>query len=78
MKRTNLLLDEALLEETTRLTGEKSLSRAVSLALEEFVRRHRARQILSLAGSGLWEGDLAEMRGDQPSRVSHRSPRDPG
>ena len=32
------------------------------------VRRARASRILDLAGSGLWQGDLAEMREDRPSR----------
>jgi len=68
MKRTNLVLREDLLEEATRLSGEKTYSRAVERALEEFVRRARARRILELRGSGLWEGDLGEMRGD-PRRV---------
>ena len=36
----------------------------VNRALEAFVRRARARRILELRGCGLWEGDLAEMRGD--------------
>jgi Arc/MetJ family transcription regulator len=67
MKRTNLVLDERLLELATKLAGEKTYSAVVQRALEEFVRRIQARQILSLAGSGLWEGDLAEMRGDAPS-----------
>jgi Arc/MetJ family transcription regulator len=64
MKRTNLVLDEELLELATRLSGEKTYSRAVGRALEEFVRRAQARQILDLAGSGLWEGSLERMRGD--------------
>jgi Arc/MetJ family transcription regulator len=70
MKRTNLVLREELLEEATRLSGEKTYSRAVERALEEFVRRAKARQILDLRGSGLWEGNLAAMRGDrgEPSR----------
>jgi len=68
MKRTNLVLDEALLEEATRLSGQKTYSAAVSLALTEFVRRSRARQILQLRGSGVWEGDLAVMRGERTSR----------
>jgi hypothetical protein len=62
MKRTNLVLDERLLEEATRLSGERTYSRTVERALEEFVRRARARRILDLAGSGLWEGDLSAMR----------------
>ncbi len=69
MKRTNLVLDERLLEEATRLSGEKTYSRAVARAMEDFVRRARARRILELAGSGLWEGDLASMRGDAGRRA---------
>ena len=65
MKRTNLVLDERLLAEATRLSGEKTYSGAVMRALEDFVRRVKARQILELRGSGLWEGDLREMRGDR-------------
>ena len=64
MKRTNLVLDAQLLEEATRLSGEKTFSRTVERALEEFVRRIKARQILSLQGSGLWDGDLGVMRRD--------------
>ena len=64
MKRTNLVLNEQILEEATRLSGEKTYSAAVMRALEDFVRRARARQILELRGLGLWEGDLREMRGD--------------
>ena len=74
MKRTNLVLDERLLEEAVRLSGERTYSKAVERALEEFVRRVRAGRILTLAGSGLWEGDLAEMRGDRgPGRGRGRS-----
>jgi len=65
MKRTNLVLEEVVLEEATRLSGEKTYSAAVMRALEDFVRRAKARQILELRGSGLWEGDLREMRGDR-------------
>jgi Arc/MetJ family transcription regulator len=66
MKRTNLVLDEQLLKEATRLAGAKTYSGTVNLALQDFVRRARARRILELAGAGLWEGDLAEMRADAP------------
>ena len=65
MKRTNLVLNEDILEEATRLSGEKTYSATVMRALEDFVRRAKARQILDLRGSGLWEGDLAEMRRDR-------------
>lgn len=68
MKRTNLVLDEHILEEARRLAGVKTWSRAVDIALRDFVRRARSRRILELTGSGLWEGDLSEMREDRPER----------
>jgi Arc/MetJ family transcription regulator len=68
MKRTNLVLDEKLLEEATRLSAQRTYSATVDFALAELVRRARAGQILGLAGSGLWEGDLTAMRRDAPAR----------
>ena len=65
MKRTNLVLNEQLLGEASRLSGERTYSRTVERALTDFVRRAKARQILDLAGSGLWEGDLSVMREDR-------------
>jgi len=72
MKRTNVVLREDLLEEATRLAGERTYSRTIERALEDFVRRAKARQILSLAGSGLWEGDLPAMRSDPPAKVASK------
>lgn len=68
MKRTNLVLPEQLLDEARRLSGERTYSRTVERALEEYVRRIKARQILELRGSGLWRGELGAMRGDEPRR----------
>ena len=59
------MLDEQLLEEAVKVSGERTYSAAVERALEAFVRRAKARQILSLAGSGLWQGDLAVVREDR-------------
>lgn len=64
MKRTNLVLNEHTLKEALRLSGERTYSATVNRALDEFVRRIRAGRILELAGSGLWEGELTEMRKD--------------
>lgn len=72
MKRTNLVLDEDLLQEAVTLSGEKTYSRAVEVALTDFVRRAKARRILGLRGSGLWEGDLSEMRRDRSGRRARR------
>ncbi len=64
MKRTNVVIDEDLLEEAVRVSGERTYSRTIERALQELVRRAKARAIDQLAGSGLWQGDLGEMRGD--------------
>jgi hypothetical protein len=67
MKRTNVVLDEDLLEEAVRVSGERTYARTIERALREMVRRAEARGIDQLAGSGLWVGSLSEMRGDRPS-----------
>ena len=68
MKRTTLVLNEQILEEAQKLSGERTYSRTVQIALEDFVRRAKARRILSLKGVGSWKGDLSEMREDHGSR----------
>jgi Arc/MetJ family transcription regulator len=73
MKRTNLVLDAELLEEATRLSGAKTYSAAVNQALEDFVRRARARRILELRGSGSWEGNLGAMRRDAGTGTKKRA-----
>ena len=68
MKRTTVRIDEALLAEAVRLSGSKTGSEAVNRALADWVRRTKARRILSFGGSGLWRGSLREMRGDPATR----------
>jgi Arc/MetJ family transcription regulator len=68
MKRTNLVLDENLLDEATRVLGVKTYSAAVNLALAETLRVKKVLEIPSFFGKGLWEGDLAAMREDQPRK----------
>jgi Arc/MetJ family transcription regulator len=69
MKRTNVVIDEHLLDEAVRVSGERTYARTIERALDEMVRRAKARDIDRLAGSGLWVGDLAAMRGDAPPVV---------
>ena len=67
MKRTNVVLDEHLLEEAVKVSGERTYARTIERALREMVRRAQAvHGIEQLAGSGLWTGNLSEMRGDRP------------
>jgi Arc/MetJ family transcription regulator len=79
MKRTNLVLDENLLEEALRVSGERTYSAAVGRALDAYVKRARASRIFELGGSGAWEGNLSDMRGDEDlsSKPRGRNRRDP-
>lgn len=67
MKRTNVVVDEVLLEEAVRVSGERTYSRTIERALQEMVHRAQARGIYELAGSGAWTGDLSDMRRDRPT-----------
>ena len=44
MKRTNVILDEKLLQEAIELTGEKTYSAAINRALSEMVRKLKVRR----------------------------------
>jgi Arc/MetJ family transcription regulator len=65
MKRTNLVLDEDLLNKASRLLGEKTYSATVNKALEEAIKVTSLRNLLNFQGSDIWEGDLKEMREDK-------------
>ncbi len=69
MKRTNLVLDEKLLEEATRVLGLKTYSATVNKALEEIVRIRKVQRIPEFFGKLKWHGHLSEMQEDQPRRV---------
>ena len=66
MKRTNLVLDENLLEEATRALGAKTYSAAVNIALAEALRVKKVLALPGFFGTNLWEGNLSEMREDKP------------
>ena len=55
MARTTIILNDELLEQAKRITGEVKTSRVVNKALEEMVRRERVKDIIALKGSGIIE-----------------------
>jgi len=60
--RTNIDIDDALLKEAMKVTGQKTKKATVEEALRLIVKRAGQRQALEeLRGMG-WEGDLDEMR----------------
>jgi Arc/MetJ family transcription regulator len=68
MKRTNLVLDERLLDEATRVLASRTYSATVNTALAELIRVRKVQSIPSFLQSGIWQGNLAEMRRDRPTR----------
>lgn len=68
MKRTNLVLDEALLKEATREMGLKTYSATVNAILKEFVREKNVEKLADFVGKVKWIGDLSEMREDRPRK----------
>jgi Arc/MetJ family transcription regulator len=73
MRRTNLVLDDQLLEQATRVLGAKTYSAAVNTALEEVIRLKKIQSLPRFFGTGIWEGDLASMREDRPRPRPRRS-----
>jgi Arc/MetJ family transcription regulator len=73
MKRTNVVLDDRLLEEAIRLSGERTYTATIHRALQEMVNRLKVRSgLAALEGCGMWEGELAEMRDDRPRIPARR------
>jgi Arc/MetJ family transcription regulator len=68
MRRTNLVLNEEALEKARQVLGVKTYSAAVNTALEEVVRIRKIQSLANFFGSGLWEGDLTEMREHHPRK----------
>lgn len=71
--RTNIDIDDDLLDEAMAASGLTTKRATVEEALRQLVLSHRRREaIRSLAGIG-WEGDLEEMRLDNPPpRIEQR------
>jgi len=60
--RTNIVLDEVLVEEVKSLTSLKTKKEVVDLALHELLKQLRRKKLLAMRHEGLWEGDLTASR----------------
>ena len=60
--RTNIDIDDELLEKAMRYAGTKTKKATVEEALNMLVRRYEQSRALELYGTVEWEGDLEEMR----------------
>lgn len=60
--RTNIVIDDSLMEEALKLTGAKTKKEAVELGLRTLVQLKRQERIKPYKGKLKWEGDLDQMR----------------
>ena len=62
--RTNVVIDDKLMDEALRETGAKTKREAVELGLRALVRLHKQTGIRRFRGKLRWEGDLEASRTD--------------
>ena len=60
--RTNVVLDDGLVERAKRLTGIKTKREVIHEALRTLIRLREQAGVRALRGKLRWEGDLASLR----------------
>ena len=60
--RTNIVLDENLIERAQKLTGIKTKREVVQEALRTLILMREQAEVRQFRGKLKWEGDLDEMR----------------
>ena len=63
--RTNIVIDDQLMEDTLRATGLKTKREAVELGLRTLLRLQQQEEIRRFRGKLHWQGDLEAMRTDE-------------
>jgi Arc/MetJ family transcription regulator len=60
--RTNIELDDELVNEAMRISGIATKKALINKALRQFIDSDDLKELLKYQGSGIWEGNLEEMR----------------
>jgi Arc/MetJ family transcription regulator len=63
MGRTNVVLDDELVKEGMRLSSAKTIRDLIDRSLRHYLNYQKRQAMRSLKGSGIWSGDLDELRG---------------
>lgn len=63
--RTNIMIDDKLMESTLRVTGLKTKREAVELGFRTLLRLRQQEEIKRFRGQLDWQGDLDTMRTDR-------------
>ncbi len=62
MSRTNVVLDERLVEKCQKATGIKTRRSLIDYALHEVLRHENQKKLLELKGNVDWQGNLSQWR----------------
>ncbi|MBI5042654.1 MAG: type II toxin-antitoxin system VapB family antitoxin [Nitrospirae bacterium] len=62
LTRTNIVLDDKVIEEAKKLTSLKTKKEVIDFALKELIRQLRRKRLLALRHKDLWVGNLSELR----------------
>ncbi len=62
--RTNIIIDDELMETALRLSGLKTKKAVVEEALKLFIQLEQQKEIRKWKGKMKWEGDLNQIRLD--------------
>ena len=63
--RTNIVIDDKLMQEALEVSGLKTKREAVEAGLRALIRLNYQQRVRSYRGKLQWEGDLDEMRTDR-------------
>ena len=63
--RTNIVIDDELMNDALRLTGVKTKREAVEMALKSLIELKKQENLKKFRGKLKWEGDLDDMRTDK-------------
>lgn len=64
--RTNIVIDELLLEEAKRLSKLKTKKKVVEEAIKNYIAHLKRKNMTDLFGKVEWDGDLDKMRTNDP------------
>ena len=65
--RTNIVIDDQLMQETLRVTGVRTKREAVELGLRTLLRLRQQEEIRRFRGKLNWQGELDTIRADKRS-----------
>lgn len=60
--RTNIVLDDEIIEEAKKLTSLKTKREVIDFALRELITHLKRKKLLAIRREGLWQGNLSELR----------------